>query len=118
MKRLSLILIAGLFVLCACKKEQAIRTIDIQITNIATTGTTYNLNVTNANGSSPHVQVDNGATNQNLTFTCPAGATLTVTYNFTTQGQQYGQGNIEFIYQSQSLLKIDGGFGTQTIHVP
>jgi hypothetical protein len=111
---LNLMLLTGM--LMSCKKEAPNRAIQINITNIA--NTTLSLSVKNADGSSPQFAVANQNTNGNYTVTAHSGSQLTVVYYFATTGQQLGQGNIDFTYDSTSLLKINGGNGTQTIDVP
>jgi len=113
MKKAAIILLS-IIAFYGCKKEATTKSIQMQITVPA--NTTYNINVTD--GNSPLLGINNQSTNFSYTLVAKSGDKLTVVYGFITGGQQYGQGVVTFDYNSQVLLTIKGGNGTQTVTVP
>jgi hypothetical protein len=114
-----LFFITGLCALLfSCKKDAPLRNIEMQITGVNQATTQYNIHITNPANASPNIDLVNAISNQVVPFTVPSGSQLTITYNFTTQGDQFGQGYVRFIYGTDTLLKINGGFGTQNLNIP
>ena len=100
-------------ILFGCKKDSSEHTINIHITNISQT--TFNFSIVNHGGGSP--DYSNANTNGDYTTAAQSGKTLDVTWAFITQGHQYGQGNIAIIEGADTLLKINGGYGSNSITV-
>ncbi len=114
----NLITLLCLCFLCGCKKDQTEKTINIQVTDINST-TTFTFQLQNAQGGSPDFELQNSNTNGNYSTTAIGGQKLNLlAWTFLTQQEQYGQGKITVTEGSQTLLTINGGYGSNTVTVP
>lgn len=118
MKHLSLLALVCLLSLVGCKKDTPLRTIQLQVTVPAYTVSNLTVNDPEAQITSIGLNSMNLPLTQDETLTPKKGDKLTIVYGFATDGSQYGQGTATFTYNGQTLLKINGGNGTQTIIVP
>lgn len=111
-----LIALALLCLVFGCKKDNSFKQVDLDISVPA--NTTYNFQVKNSSSGSTDIGISDSETNFQHSITAKSGDKLLVTFYFTTQGYQYGQGTATFTYGSKTLLTINGGNGNQTVNVP
>ena len=106
-----LILLCCLF---SCKKDAQTRLIAVTTSNIGST-TTFSFKVVDTTTGKVEFDVPSSSGNYTDSFSANSGDVLNAQYSFTTQNQQYGQGNIDFTYNGETLYHANGGSGQNII---
>lgn len=116
MKKLFFLALIGL-TMFSCKKETAqSKTILITMSNISS-NTNYTIVAKNTNTGITVLSIptSQGIGNQTFSFNANSGQVINMQYTFFTQGQQYGQGLLDVLCDSKTILHENGGSGVNMI---
>ena len=122
MKHLSLLALLCLMACYGCKKgssnQSTNQNVSVVVSNINPATTKYTLSLTNSAGTSI-LNIVNATTNQSYNLAMKPGDVIHGSFGFLTQGQQNGQGYLDFNCNGKDLYHFDGGTGSNlSISIP